>query len=475
MVRFASPGSRRRYAPPFVMRSIRYFGRNNAARNQPAAGRSWHGGPGPAVRRVVPVLAVVTAAGLGACSSSTNSGGSSNVPAAAPTTVPRPSITVTPADGAAGVALTNPVVVRSNAPLAAVSVAREASAAQKTEAGVLVGQFSADRKTWTSTGGLFADTRYQVDARTSPATGLVGTTSVHSIFVTQNPEKSFKVSWDPVDGQTVGVGTPINLTFSAAAADRAAVERRLSVRTEPAVEGSWHWVTGRLIMWRPHEYWQPGTKVHVEANLAGYDAGGGRVGVKDRSMDFVVGPAQISYVDANSHTMRVYRNGVLQRTMAVSLGRPQYPSMGGPHNVLGKAQKVVMDSATVGIPKGNPDYYYEDVFWNVQYTSGGEYVHAAPWSVGSQGRTNVSHGCVNASPQDAEWFYNFTRFGDIVDIKNTGRAPDTSEAGNVWSVPWSTWKAGSALPAGASSGVAGERPRRDGESHGDERQLTNGN
>jgi lipoprotein-anchoring transpeptidase ErfK/SrfK len=335
--------------------------------------------------------------------------------------------------------------------LASVSVARGASASQKTDAGVLIGQFSADRRTWTSTGGLFADTRYQVDARTSPATGLVGTASVHSTFATQNPEKPFKVSWEPVDGQTVGVGTPISVTFSAAVSDRAAVERRLSVRTRPTVEGSWHWVTGRLIMWRTREYWKPGTRVHVEANLAGYDAGGGRVGVKDRSMDFVIGAAQISYVDANSHTMQVYRNGALQRTMAVSLGRPQYPSMGGPHNVLGKAQKVVMDSATVGIPKGDPDYYYEDVFWNVQYTSGGEYVHAAPWSVGSQGRTNVSHGCVNASPPDAEWFYNFTRLGDIVDIRNTGRAPDTSELGNVWSVPWPTWKAGSALPAGAAS------------------------
>ncbi|WP_462189109.1 L,D-transpeptidase, partial [Frankia sp. CcWB2] len=90
--------------------------------------------------------------------------------------------------------------------------------------------------------------------------------------------------------------------------------------------------------------------------------------------------------------------------------------------------------------------YYEKVQWAVHYTSGGQYVHSAPWSVPSQGRANVSHGCVNASPADAQWFYSFTRLGDIIDIVNTGRPPDTSQLGNAWSVPWATWKAGSALP-----------------------------
>ncbi len=387
------------------------------------------------------MLAFVTALAVAACSS-----GSSSKPAGVAAPDPAASVTVTPGDDMTGVTLTDHVVVRANAPLADVSVAREASASEKTETGVLLGTFSADRRTWTSTDGLFSDSRYQVAATTGPAARIVGTKSVRTSFVTGVPAKSFKVSWDPVAGQTVGAGAPISLTFSAPASDRAAVQRMLSVRTDPPVLGAWNWISNRLVVWRPQQYWAPGTKVHVEADLAGYDAGGGRLGVKDRAMDFVVGSAQISKVDAAAHIMQVFRNGQLLRTMPVSLGKPTSPSMDGPHNVLGKSPEVIMDSATVGIPKGNPDYYYEKVQWAVNYTSGGQYVHSAPWSVASQGRANVSHGCVNASPADAQWFYGISRLGDIVDIANTGRPPDTSQLGNFWSVPWAVWKAGSALP-----------------------------
>jgi len=401
----------------------------------------------PSVRqlrwRITGVLAIVTALTVAGCST-----GGGTAQQAGPTAPPTPAaaVTVTPGDGASGITLTDHVIVRANAPLADVAVNRAASASEKTDPGVLPGTFSADRRTWTSNGGLFSDSRYDVVASTSPAAGVTGTSTVRTSFVTGTPAKSLRVSWEPVAGQTVGVGAPISLTFSAPVTDRAAVQQRLAVRADPPVLGAWNWVSNRLAVWRPQQYWTPGTKVHVEANLAGYDAGNGRLGVKDRTMDFVVGAAQISRIDASTHIMRVFRNGQLLRTLPVSLGKAATPSMDGPHNVLGKSPEVIMDSATVGIPKGNPDYYYEKVQWAVNYTSGGQYVHSAPWSVASQGNTNVSHGCVNASPADAEWFYGISRLGDIVDIVNTGRPPDTSQLGNIWSVPWSVWKAGSALP-----------------------------
>jgi lipoprotein-anchoring transpeptidase ErfK/SrfK len=306
---------------------------------------------------------------------------------------------------------------------------------------------------WTATRGLFADSVYEVVASTSAAEGVDGTAQTRARFVTATPANTFKVSWEPVEGQTVGVGAPIALSFNARPSDRAAVERRLTVQTDPPVAGSWHWFHDRLVHWRPQEYWVPGTKVHVEANLAGLDVGGGRFGVKDRSMDFVIGPAQISHVDANTHTMEVYSNGALLRTIPVSLGKPTYPTMDGPHNVLGKAELVIMDSATVGIPVGHPEYYREEIQWDVNFTSGGLYVHSAPWSVASQGVANVSHGCINASPENAEWFYNFSRYGDIVDVRNTGRAPDLTQLGNDWAFTWEAWVAGSALPADGEAGL----------------------
>jgi len=401
---------------------------------------------------VAAVLAIVVTA----CSG--GSGGPGSPAAPTTTTPPAASIKITPADGGTRVVVTDKVVVTANAPLADVAVARGASASQKTDAGTLPGEYSADRRTWTSSGGLFADSQYDVTASTTPAKGITGTATSHATFTTGIPAKPFKVSWEPVEGQTVGVGTPIVLTFSGPTADRAAVQQRLSVVTNPPLEGSWSWASDRVVRWRPKDYYPSGTKVHVEANLAGLEAGNGLVGVKDRTMDFTIGAKQISLVDIAAHTMKVYKNDQLVRTVPISGGKGgkrTLLTMDGPHNVIGKAQTVIMDSATVGIPKGDPDWYYETVEWNVQITSGGQYVHSAPWSVGDQGRVNVSHGCVNAPPADAQWFYDFSQIGDIVDVSNSGRPPETDQLGNDWSIPWATWVAGSALPASAAGDAGG--------------------
>ncbi|ONH32018.1 L,D-transpeptidase [Pseudofrankia asymbiotica] len=413
----------------------------------------------PRGRRIRPVLfglvAALLAVVLTACS---GSGGGGEPPAAAASrTPPAASIKITPTDGASGIAVTDKVVVTANAPLGDVTIARAASESQKTDAGTLPGEYSADRRTWTSASGLFADSQYQVTASTTATSGVTGTVTSHAAFTTGVPAKPFKVSWEPVDGQTVGVGTPVVLTFSGPTADRAAVQRHLSIVTNPPLEGSWSWASDRVVRWRPKEYYPSGTKVHVEANLAGFEAGNGLVGVKDRAMDFTIGAEQISHVDIAAHTMKVYKDGQLVRTMPISGGKGgkrTLLTMDGPHNVLGKTQNLIMDSATVGIPVGDPDYYREEVQWNVQITSGGQYVHSAPWSVGDQGRVNVSHGCVNAAPEDAQWFYGFSQVGDIVDVANSGRAPEVDQLGNDWSIPWATWTAGSALPAGDAGAVA---------------------
>ncbi|WP_238429592.1 L,D-transpeptidase [Frankia nepalensis] len=407
-------------------------------------------------RALVALVAALLAVVVTACGGGGGTGPSPDVTtSAAP---PAASIKINPADGAGGVAVTDKVVVTANAPLDEVTVARSASASQKTDAGELPGEFSADRKTWTSTGGLFADSQYQVTASTAAADEVTGTTDSQATFTTGVPDKPFKVSWEPVEGQVVGVGTPIVLTFSGPTSDRAAVQSRLSVTTNPPLEGSWSWLTDRVVRWRPKDYYPTGTKVHVEANLAGLEAGNGLVGVKDRVMDFTIGAQQVSYVDLATHQMQVYRDGQLLRTMPISGGKGgkrTFLTMDGPHNVLGKADLVIMDSATVGIPKGDPDYYYEEVPFAVQYTSGGQYVHSAPWSVPSQGRANVSHGCVNASPADAEWFYHFSQVGDVINVRNSGRPPETDQLGNDWAIPWETWVAGSALPQAPATADAG--------------------
>jgi lipoprotein-anchoring transpeptidase ErfK/SrfK len=53
----------------------------------------------------------------------------------------------------------------------------------------------------------------------------------------------------------------------------------------------------------------------------------------------------------------------------------------------------------------------------VRVTWGGVYVHSAPWSVGSQGNSNVSHGCINLGPDNAAWYYDTVHIGDPIIVQ----------------------------------------------------------
>jgi hypothetical protein len=76
----------------------------------------------------------------------------------------------------------------------------------------------------------------------------------------------------------------------------------------------------------------------------------------------------------------------------------------------------------------------------VHITDSGEYVHAAPWSVNSQGRDNVSHGCINLSPADAQAFFTFSRVGDVVMVIGGPRPPAVGDHGVMdWATEWSQW------------------------------------
>jgi len=268
--------------------------------------------------------------------------------------------------------------------------------------------------------------------------------------VAADTDKHLQVTLSPGDGNTVGVGSPVIARFSRSVPkdQRANVEARLAVTTTPAVVGAWHWMSDQEVHWRPPTYWKPGTKVDVSATLDNFYVGDGVWGSGSHSTNFKIGDSHISRVDVARHEMYVYDNGKLIRTMPISAGRDKYPTKNGVHITFEKSQVVTMDSSTVGIPRNSPDGYYEKVYWDVRISYGGAFVHAAPWSVGQQGRVNVSHGCVNLSTSNATWFYYFANHGDIVDVYNSGAPPDTSDPGmSDWNMTWAAWVAGGANPS----------------------------
>jgi lipoprotein-anchoring transpeptidase ErfK/SrfK len=307
----------------------------------------------------------------------------------------------------------------------------------------LDGTLAADGRSWVSRGALAPATRYRVVAEAVDEAGAP--TRRRTSFTTLTPRAELRAAIMPLDGETVGVGLPIGVWFNQPVADRAAVERRLEVNSSKPVTGAWHWFADNEVHYRPKDYWPSGSRVTLRARLAGTDAGGGVWGVADRTIRFRIGQRQVSVVDVRTHRMRVVSGGRTLRVLPVSTGRERYPTTNGVHFVLEKTPVKLMDSSTVGIPRNSPGGYYQRVAWSVRISNSGEFVHAAPWSTGSQGRANVSHGCVNLSTANAAWFYRLTRRGDVVQVKGSPKRPGGSLGVADWNMSWAKWLAGSAL------------------------------
>ncbi|WP_157407993.1 L,D-transpeptidase [Actinomadura atramentaria] len=375
-------------------------------------------------------LAAGVVLGAAGCSSGGDGAGGGSAKAAE---APPPEIV--PATGTQGVAPDQPVTVRAKSGrLTEVTVA-------DAKGDKAAGALSADGRTWRTTWGLKPSTAYTVTAK-GDADGRAVTAT--SSFTTLKPRKKLESGMSPLDGEKVGVGMPVQLLLSQPVATkeaRAAVERSLEVRMSTPVEGAWNWISDREVDFRPRDYWPTGQKVRVVAHLAGVKVGDGVYGMKDRTLDFSVGERHITKVNANTHRATVTSGGSVVRTMKVSLGKPGDDSYSGTMIAQEKTPHMVMDSATTG----DPGAYRTPTDWNVRLTYSGTFVHSAPWSVGSQGNANVSHGCVNAAPADAKWFYEFTNRGDIVQISGTTRKLRFGNGPTPWAKSWQDWLAGSAL------------------------------
>jgi len=356
-----------------------------------------------------------------------------------PTTTPAV-LRITPDDRADGVLPTDHVVVAAETgSLQSVTVA--------SQDGTPVTGAKGTSGAWTSTGRLRPSTTYTVSARALGVDGSPSTTT--STFTTLKP--AVTATYGILNsGMTVGVGMPVSIQFDSPVTTkkmRADVERLVSVTTAPKQRGAWGWLDSRQLMWRPADYWVPGTRVTVKAPLTGVQTGPGKWVATDDEASFTIGSSMVSTVDMKAHTMTVRRGGQVIRTMPVSTGKPGplTETRYGTKVIIRKEGEVTMDSTTVGFPKGDPNYYKIDTKWNLRVTWTGEYLHSAPWSVGAQGSANVSHGCVNLSPANAQWMFENSKVGDVVKFTGSTRPFLPQEGIGVWMYDFAGWKAQSAL------------------------------
>lgn len=318
---------------------------------------------------------------------------------------------------------------------------------QSLQGTVAAAQDGSANKVWTPTQPLAYGTKYTVTAKAANADHKSVTAT--STFTTVTPRKLSTPGVGPLTGTTVGVALPIRVYFDKAVpeANRAEVERHLQVVSSTPTDGSWNWLSGSELHFRPSQYWPANTDVTLNENLFGVDLGNGIWGEKNRSISFHIGAKHVSVADAASHTMQVFDNDQLVKTFPMSAGKSSTPTRNGIHVVTELDRHIVMDSSTFGLAVDAPGGYRADVEYAVRISNNGEFVHAAPWSVGSQGRANVSHGCINLSTANAAWFFHFAQPGDPVEIKNSVGGTLNASDGDIydWAIPWDQWKAGSAL------------------------------
>ncbi|MEJ7633350.1 Ig-like domain-containing protein [Aeromicrobium sp.] len=250
----------------------------------------------------------------------------------------------------------------------------------------------------------------------------------------------------PLKGETVGVGMPVIVTFDVPVKNRALFERNMRVQSSPAVEGSWSWFGPREAHFRPRTFWPAHSRVKVRLSLNGLPAGGGVYGQQDQLIDFKVGSKVVSVVNVAKYRLRYIKDGKVKRTIPVSTGDSGHRTREGTKVIMEKFSSIDMDAATTGVDSEDPGYYnIENVRWAMRVTNSGEFLHAAPWSVASQGNANVSHGCTGMSTANADWLYHHSRRGDVVRYVNSPRRLEDRNGWTDWNVDWSTWLDGSAL------------------------------
>lgn len=390
------------------------------------------------------VAAVVAALGLSACSGPASSGpksslagGSSATRSAGGDSAPAVAVKVSPSNGSKNVRPDTPVVVTAEGGTIA-TAELVTSAGQRLEGTV-------EGTSWRAKDPLKPATTYRLNVTTRAESGATSTT--RSSFTTLTPRAYNRVTLVPGDDWTVGVGMPVVVRFAAPVVRRDAAEKALTVTSTPSVTGAWRWISATEAQWRPKNFWPSGASVKVSAAMGGVELSNGTWGRRTVTSKFRIGARQISTVDIAKHTLTFTRDGKIVKVIPVTTGmtnsKATFPTRGGIKVIMSREASVKMDAATTGTDPTDPNYYNLTVKWGLRLTYSGEFLHAAPWSVAQQGRSNVSHGCTGMSDANAKWMYDRAQIGDVVVYKNSKRPLEWGNGYTAWNKSFDDWSADS--------------------------------
>ena len=385
-----------------------------------------------------PAGSTVGTSSAGTGSASAPAGHAASPPAPASPTPAGPGITITPGGGATAADPSGGISVSAvGGTLTSVSV--------RTAGDPVAGAYAAGRGSWHSTGTLNVEQSYTVTATASAASGVTSTRT--SSFRTLTPARALTAEIFEGYQQTYGVGMPIILTFSQPVTDKAAVERAITLQTSKPVTGAWYWDGSQTLDFRPRDYWPAHTTVSFTGHFDGVKAGDGLYGYHTLTQTFTIGDSVIAVASTTAHKTQVYVNGHLRYDWPISSGKPGDATPDGSYLTIEKANPVRMTG---------PGYDLL-VPWSVRFTFSGDYYHDAYWSVGEQGFENVSHGCVNLAPANAETYYKLAVPGDPITIKDSPKTGKWDNGWTEWFLTWSQLLKGSATGQAVTADASGSR------------------
>jgi lipoprotein-anchoring transpeptidase ErfK/SrfK len=307
------------------------------------------------------------------------------------------------------------------------------------------GTFSVLNSAWHTVWPLKPATHYTVTVTAKGANGK--TVTATSSFRTLSPGATFTAS-TILGHQTYGVGIPIMINFSQAVDPRfrAGIEKAIDIKSSNPVVGAWYWDGGQTLDFRTRQYWPQYTNVSFNAHFNGAQIAPGVYGTANLSQSFTIGKSLIGVTSTVTHQTLIYWGRHLYQKWPDSSGMPGDDTANGTYLTIEKANPTLMSGQ---------GYKNVPVFWSVRFTWSGNYYHSAPWSLGEQGFTNVSHGCVNLSPEHAQWWYERSNPGDPITITGSPVSGRWDDGYTEWFLTWDQLLRGSATHQAVQAGPNG--------------------
>ncbi len=374
------------------------------------------------------------AAACSSASGGTQAGGKNGQ--ASPTVSPPAQVAISPADGTRDANPSKGITV-------AVSQGKISNVSVTTGTATVAGLLGPGAQSWQTQWPLRPSRKYNVTVTAVNPAGK--TVTATSSFRTLTPPATMSAV-TALGDQTYGVGMPIMITFSSPVTRRAAVEKAIQITSSNPVVGAWMWDGNQALDFRTQVYWPQHTDVSFVAHFNGLEFAPGVFGTADLSQSFRIGNSLIGVTSTRTHHTRIYWKDKLYGVWPDSSGMPGDDTANGAYLTIEKGNPVLMSG---------PGYHDVPVYWSVRFTWSGNYYHAAPWSLYEQGFTNVSHGCVNLSPANAETYYNWAVPGDPITIVGSPATGIWDDGYTEWFYSWNQLLKHSATHLAVQAGPSG--------------------